>query len=375
MKVTFVCEPVLSALHSVIGAVAKKTTLPVLNNVLVQSDGREWKITGSDLELTLTARVELATEAFAVCLPAKRLLDVLKSFAKDAIVGMSIEENKATIRSGRSRFSFNTIAAEEYPTIQHERLSPVAKLDCNVFASLIEATQHAMAFKDVRYYLNGLLFDFSQFDFVVVGTDGHRLAKHRTALAEPTHSKQLIVPRDSIHAIAKLLGNDESCEISVETSEFTNSKGEQELAIHSIVIDVDRLTLTTKLIDCKFPDYRNVIPKNQPIAIELNRTQLLDTIKRVGLVLDGYNSGIAMEFSENGLRLVARANEEEADESIDIENGSDLVIGMNARYIIDALSALESDTVVLGFTDANSSMRIESSNRDESVHVVMPMRL
>ena len=185
----------------------------------------------------------------------------------------------------------------------------------------------------------------------------------------------MIVPRDSIHAIAKLLGNDESCEISVETSEFTNSKGEQELAIHSIVIDVDRLTLTTKLIDGKFPDYRNVIPKNQPIAIELNRTQLLDTIKRVGLVLDGYNSGIAMEFSENGLRLVARANEEEADESIDIENGSDLVIGINARYIIDALSAVESDTVVLGFTDATSSQRIESSNRDENVHVVMPIRL
>lgn len=375
MKVTFVCDQVLSAVKSVIGAVAQKSTVPILSHVLIVADGSQWKITGSNLELSLIATLDLESEPFSICLPAKKLLDVLKSFAKDAIVGMSIEDNKVTIRSGRSRFSFNTIAAEDYPTIQHERLSPVAKLDCNVFAAMIEATQHAMAFKDIRYYLNGLLFDFSQFDFVVVGTDGHRLAKHRTALAEPTHSKQLIVPRDSIHAIAKLLGNDESCEISVETSEFTNNNGEQELAIHSIVIDVDRLTLTTKLIDGKFPDYQRVIPKQQKFYVELNRQQLLDAIKRVGLVLGSGDDGIAMGFSENSLCLVARANEEEADESIDIENGTELVIGMNAQYVLDALSALESDTVVLGFTDATSAMRIESSNRDESVHVVMPKRL
>lgn len=378
MKVTFVCEPVLSALQSVIVAVSKKSTLPVLSHVLVLSDGKEWKLTGSDLELTLTARIDLATEAFAVCLPAKKLLDVLKSFAKDAIVGMSIEDKKVTIRSGRSRFSFNTLAAEEYPTIRHERLSPVAKLDCNVFAALIEATQHAMAVKDVRYYLNGLLFDFSQFDFVVVGTDGHRLAKHRTELAEPTYSKQLIVPRDSISAIEKLLGSNESCEISVETSEFTNNKGEQELSYHSIVIDTERLTLTTKLIDGKFPDYQRVIPKQQKFYVELNRQQLLDAIKRVGLILDSENVGIAMEFGENSLRLVASANEEEADEIVDtreIKNGSDLIIGMNAQYVLDALSALQSETVVLGLTDANSGMTVESSNHDESVHVVMAMRI
>ena len=375
MKVTFVSEPVLSALQSVIGAVSKKSTLPVLNHVLVQSDGKEWKITGSDLELTLTARIDLATEAFAVCLPAKRLLDVLKSFAKDAIVGMSIDNNKVTIRSGRSRFSFNTIAAENYPSIQHDRLSPVAKLDCNVFAALLEATQHAMALKDVRHYLNGLLFDFSQFNFVVVGTNGHRLSKHCTKLAEPTCSKQLIVPMDSINAIRKLLGDGEFCELSVETSEFTNNKGEQELAFHSIVIDAERLTLTTKLIDGKFPDYERVIPKKQKFYVEVNRQQLLDAIKRVGLMLDVNNVGIAMEFGENSLRLVARANEEEADESIDIQNGTEIVIGMNAQYVLDALSALRSETVVLGLTDANSCMTVESSNRDESVHVIMPMRL
>ena len=107
----------------------------------------------------------------------------------------------------------------------------------------------------------------------------------------------------------------------------------------------------------------------------MNRQQLLDAIKRVGLMLDVNNVGIAMEFGENSLRLVARANEEEADESIDIQNGTEIVIGMNAQYVLDALSALRSETVVLGLTDANSCMTVESSNRDESVHVIMPMRL
>lgn len=373
MKVTFVCESVLSAVQSVIGAVAKKSSLPILSHILIVADGNQWKITGSNLELSLIATLDLESEPFSICLPAKRLLDVLKSFAKDAIVGLGIDDEKATIRSGRSRFTFNTLSALDYPQIATDKIVPIAQIDQEVLSQLIRSTMRAMAQQDVRYYLNGLCFDFNQFNFNVIGTDGHRLSMRGIELSEPVLKKELIIPSETVESLCKLLGNG-SCSLSGTTSSYVNS-GDVVVAMNGIVVELGTLTLISKLIDGRFPDYQRVIPQEHEHHVVLDG-KFADAIRRVSLILDNKtNVGMALEFSKDQLRIVAKDNEDEAEELLDIENDSEVLIGLNASYIEDALSAIENENVLFSFSDGTGSVKLESANQDEGVHIIMPMKL
>lgn len=374
MKVTFVCDQVLSAVKSVIGAVAQKSTVPILSHVLIVADGSQWKITGSNLELSLIATLDLESEPFSICLPAKKLLDVLKSFAKDAIVGLGIDDEKATIRCGRSRFTFNTLSAQDYPQIDTNQLIPITQIDQEVLSTLIRSTIHAMAEKDVRYYLNGLCFDFNQFNFNVVGTDGHRLAMRGIELSEPVLKKELIIPRDTIEELNKLLDQGQ-CSISGTSSSYVNS-GDVVVTMNGIVVELEKLTLISKLIDGRFPDYQRVIPQNYEHRVIFDE-RFDDAIHRTGLILDKKTDvGIALEFSKNQVRVVAKTSEDEAEEFIDIDHDADeVVLGLNASYVEEALGAIRNEKVLFSFSDGQSSVKIESVDHDEGISVIMPMRL
>lgn len=374
MKVTFVCDQVLSAVKSVIGAVAQKSTVPILSHVLIVADGSQWKITGSNLELSLIATLDLESEPFSICLPAKKLLDVLKSFAKDAIVGLGIDDEKATIRCGRSRFTFNTLSAQDYPQIDTNQLIPITQIDQEVLSTLIRSTIHAMAEKDVRYYLNGLCFDFNQFNFNVVGTDGHRLAMRGIELSEPVLKKELIIPRDTIEELNKLLDQGQ-CSISGTSSSYVNS-GDVVVTMNGIVVELEKLTLISRLIDGRFPDYQRVIPQNYKHRVIFDE-RFDDAIHRTGLILDKKTDvGIALEFSKNQVRVVAKTSEDEAEEFIDIDHDADeVVLGLNASYVEEALGAIRNEKVLFSFSDGQSTVKIESVDHDEGISVIMPMRL
>lgn len=373
MKVTFVCDQVLSAVKSVIGAVAQKSSIPILSHVLIVADGTQWKITGSNLELSLIATIDLESEPFSICLPAKKLLDVLKSFAKDAIIGLGIDDEKATIRCGRSRFVFNTLSALDYPQIDTNQLIPITRIDQGVLSTLIRSTIHAMAEKDVRYYLNGLCFDFDQFNFNVIGTDGHRLSIRGIELAEPVLKKELILPRGTIEELNKLLDQGQ-CSLSGTSSVYLNS-GDVVATMNGIVIELDKLTLISKLIDGRFPDYRRVIPQEQEHHVIFDG-KFADAIHRVSLILDNKTDvGMVLEFGKDQLRIVTKTNDDEAEELLDIENESEVRIGLNASYVKDALSTIENENVLFSFSDCAVGVKIESANHDEGISVIMPMRL
>lgn len=374
MKVTFVCDQVLSAVKSVIGAVAQKSSIPILSHILIVSDGSQWKITGSNLELSLIATLDLESEPFSICLPAKKLLDVLKSFSKDAIVGLGIEDEKATIRCGRSRFTFNTLSAQDYPQIDTNQLIQITQIDQGVLSTLIRSTMHAMAENDVRYYLNGLCFDFNQFNFNVVGTDGHRLAMRGIELSEPVLKKELIIPRNTVAELHKLLDQGQ-CSISGTSSSYVNS-GDVVVTMNGIVVELEKLTLISKLVDGRFPDYQRVIPQNYEHRVIFDE-RFSDAIHRAGLILDKKTDvGIALEFSKNQVRVVAKTLEDEAEEFIDIDHDVDeVVLGLNASYVEEALGAIRNEKVLFSFSDGNSSVKIESVDQDECISVIMPMRL
>ena len=207
-------EAILKPLQLVSGVVERRQTLPVLSNVLLSLDPNgELSITGTDLEVELVGRVQVEgnTKPGEITVPARKLLDICKSLSDDAILELTVDDNKMIIKSGRSRFSLATLPAGEFPNTEDEPGTIELVLPQLALKSLLDGTSFAMAQQDVRYYLNGMLFELAADYLRVVATDGHRLAMQTVAMnndvAEPV---QLILPRKGVVELGRLLTGDEA---------------------------------------------------------------------------------------------------------------------------------------------------------------------
>ena len=359
MKIAVEREVLLAPLQVVNGAIEKKG-LPVLTHVLMVGDGQTVTLTGSDLETTLIARASFHHEPFAVTLPAKRFLDVLSAFPKGAMVGVQVEDQKATIKSGRSRFQVVPLPAEDYPSFESIPFESEQIISQSVLKAMIDRTEHAMAKQDVRYYLNGLLFEFQPKAFTVVATDGHRLAVQQQSVSCDT-DRPVIIPSKAVVELKRLLQDTGDCTISIGQNH--------------VKVDLNERTFITKLIDGRFPDYQRVIPKTSAFDIRVNRESFLAAVNRVALVMEK-DSGIALSLTENLLTLKAKNNQDEAEEQIEIEylNGP-FEIGLNYRYLQDVCRAMDCETIKLSFTEPGNSVLVEGVESDEGTFVIMPMRL
>lgn len=365
MKLAIGRNELLKAVQSVIGAVASgKTSLQVLTFLHVQSDGAEIIFTATDLETTLMTRLDHVSEPFTTLLPAKRLYEVLRAFPDGSVVGLEEKDGKTTIKCGRSRFVLGTLDPMDFPILPDVTPNHTLTIDQALLRSLLDRSDYAAAVKDVRYYLNGVLLEMSD-GFTTVSTDGHRLAKAHADIRVPTdreHPVQVIIPADALTELKKLLNDDDECELSFTQNQFR--------------VDFENSTFITKLIDGKFPDYHRVIPSDSPIRIPVKRTDFIDALNRVRLVIEDKSAGIELVFLENTLTLKARNGEENAEEVLDIEySGNEFHIGFNHKYLLEALRVMQSENVLLKFTDAQSSVRIDGIENDDGEHVIMTMRL
>lgn len=364
MKLAVEREILLAPLQAVNGAIEKKG-LPVLTHVLMVGDGETVTFTGSDLETTLIAKASFPHEPFAVTLPAKRLVDVLSAFPKGVMVGLQVEEQKATIKAGRSRFQLVPLPAEDYPSFDTLTFEDEFMLPQSVLKAMIATTEHAMAKQDVRYYLNGLMWEFRSDTFSMVATDGHRLAAQHQVMdlcdMMGEMNRQVIIPSKAITELKRLLQDTGDCTI--------------QLSKNHVKVTLNERTFITKLIEGKFPDYQRVIPAKSEFDIRVSRETLLSAVSRVALVVEK-NSGIACAFSENLLTLKARNNQDEAEEQIEIEHPyGAFEIGFNYAYLQDTLRAMDCETVKLSFQDTTSSIKVTGIESDEGIFVIMPMRL
>jgi len=356
----------LSAVQSVFGAVARKSSLPVLQFLHIKGDGQQITVTATDLETTLISRFENHDLPFESLLPAKRLLDVLRAFPDDAVVGLEDKDSKATVKCGRSRFSLVTGDPAEFPVFPESEFYHQFFMPMNLLKSLMDYVDYATAQQDVRYYLNGVLMELShEGHFNLVATDGHRLAKVST-----THStnyggevtKQVIIPKSSMMELKKLLKGEEDCELC--------------FAKNHVRVNLPHSTFITKLIDGQFPDYNRVIPRQRKTEATFHREQLLSAIGRIALIKDDKTSGIELNFGDNLFTVRSRnSSQEEGEEQIDIEYVGSLVFGMNASYLMDVLRAIQSEKVMLRMNDNVDPLLIEGVETDQGLHVVMGMRL
>ncbi len=368
MKFVISREALLKPLNLVAGVVERRQTLAILANVQLILEGQELSLTGTDLEVELIGRVPLTTPPDSegeITVPARKLVDICKSLPDGSDIEFTLDENRLILRSGRSRFTLSTLPAADFPSVDQGDDAQSFSVKQGDVKRLIEKTSFAMAQQDVRYYLNGMLWEVSSNQLRMVATDGHRLAMCTLATdISVAKDCQVIVPRKGVNELARLLIDEsESAEILIGSN-------------HIRVVTAG-FTFTSKLIDGKFPDYDRVLPRGSTKEVMGSRDALKQAFARTSILSNEKYRGIRLHLTNGELKIQANNPEqEEAEEVVAVDyQGSDLEIGFNVSYLVDVLSVIGGENVKLSLADANSSALLEEPDSSESAYVVMPMRL
>jgi len=370
MKVSINREILLNPLQAICSVIERRQTLPILSNILIKFETDKLTLTGTDLEVEMITQIPLSgdnstSDTGVITLPARKFLDIVKALPDNAVINMTISENRAEIRSGRSRFVLSTLAADEFPSLESLKDPFTCHVKQGQLKYLLDKTQFSMAQQDVRYYLNGLLLEFGNDNLRAVATDGHRLALcDINADIAVSEVLQVIIPRKGVTELNRLLNsNDDDIEIQVSKNH--------------IKATLPNFTFTSKLIDGKFPDYEKVIPKNLDISININRGDLHSALQRASVLSNEKYRGMRLTLADNLLKAtVHNPEQEEAEEEMEITyGGAALDIGFNVSYFLDALNAIDNDMVNMNLLDSNSSCLLQTSADSDCKYVIMPMRL
>ncbi|ARU64148.1 DNA polymerase III subunit beta [Histophilus somni] len=359
-------EHLLKPLQQVCGVLSSRPNFPILNNVLLQIEGNVLRITGTDLEVELSTQAQLiqASQDGSYTIPAKKFLDICRSFPDEAEITVTFEEERALVRSGRSKFNLTALPADEYPNLADWQSEVDFYLPQSTLRRLIEATQFSMANQDARYFLNGMKFETEGNLLRTVATDGHRLAVCTIPLEQDLHTHAVILPRKGILELMRLLENSEHA-------------AHVQIGTNNLRIDLGSIIFTSKLIDGRFPDYRRVLPRNATHIMEGNWELLKQAFARMAILSSDKVKTVRLQLTSNQLKITATNPEQEvAEEILDVVyNGADMEVGFNVSYILDVLNALKCQQVRLCFTDASSSCLLEDADDESAEYVVMPMRL
>jgi DNA polymerase-3 subunit beta len=365
MKLTAEREKLLTPLQAVIGVVERRQTMPVLANVLLGVSEGKLSITATDLEVELVASTEVQIQdAGDITVPGRKFLDILRALPDKVSVSVALEGEKVVIKAGRSRFSLSTLPAAEFPVIEDINAQQTVQIPRKDLLRLLEKTHFSMAQQDVRYYLNGMLFEIDGLVLRTVATDGHRLALCEGALGvKAKSSQQVIVPRKGVLELQRILSEEGTASVAIGTNHVRAQIGD--------------VRFTSKLIDGRFPEYSRVIPAAPAAAIKADRDVLRQALQRTAILSNEKYRGIRINVKRNTVTVQAHNPEqEEAEEEIEVNyEGDDLEVGFNVNYLLDALGAIDGQEVEIGLTDSNSSCLIRSPGDSGARYVVMPMRL
>ena len=367
MKFAVSRDALLKPLNLVAGVVERRQTLPILSNVLLVLDGQRLSLTGTDLEVELVGRVSLEAggEDGEITVPARKLVDICRSLPEGSDIQVSAEDGKVLVRSGRSRFSLATLPARDFPGVEDSIGTHKISLQQGQLRRLIEKTAFAMAQQDVRYYLNGMLWEIRSGQLRVVATDGHRLAMCGMTGEFPVEDvKQVILPRKGVMELSRLLQDDEA-EVAVV------------IGNNHIRATTPAFTFTSKLVDGKFPDYERVLPRAPDKTVVGSREALRQAFTRTAILSNEKYRGVRLSLQDGALQIVAsNPEQEEAEEVVSVEyEGDALEIGFNVSYLLDVLGVLGTEKVKLSLSDPNSSALLQEPDNGDALYVVMPMRL
>jgi DNA polymerase-3 subunit beta len=359
-------DQLLFPLQSVCGIVEKRHTLPILSNVLMETDGEKLTLLATDIEIQITTQTPTSgIEKVAMTVGARKLQDILRSLPETAEVSLTLDEKRLQLKAGKSRFNLQTLPAEDFPRMtsvggQASKLLITQKQ----MKRLLALVQYAMAQQDIRYYLNGLLMIAKGNELRMVATDGHRLAYAAETLSETPTPIEVILPRKTVLELSRqLTDTDEPLEISLTPTQARFNFG--------------TIELVSKLIDGKFPDYERVIPQHHTKLIKLSRGALLHSLLRAAILTNEKFRGVRLVLAAGSLKIISsNAEQEEAQEEIEIDYQQEpLDVGFNVTYLLDVLNNVNNETIELHLADSNSSALFVLPGNNTFKYVVMPMRI
>jgi DNA polymerase III subunit beta len=360
-------DKLLAILQSVSGIVERRHTLPILANVLIRKTGDQLQLTTSDLEIQIRTSADLGGDSgnYSTTVGARKLIDILRTMPGDQTVSLESSANKLVMKGGKSRFTLQTLPAEDFPLVQEApSFGPTFSVPQKTFKNLLSQVSFAMAVHDIRYYLNGILFVAEGNKLSIVATDGHRLAFSSAQLDVEVPKQEVILPRKTVLELQRLLSGDEG-DIQLQ---FANNQAK---------FAFGGMEFVTKLVEGKFPDYNRVIPKNHKNIVTVGRAALLATLQRTAILTSEKFKGVRLNIEPGTLRVASNnAEQEEAVDELDIDYGGDAIeIGFNVTYLIDALANQEQEMVRIELSDSNSSALFTIPDNASFKYVVMPMRI
>ena len=372
MKVTIERAALLRALAHVHRVVERRTTIPILANVLLEAQDGALLLKATDLDLEITEKVAAEVgRAGATTLPAHTLYDIVRKLPEGAQVSLEAtgDTGQLQLRSGRSRFSLQSLPESDFPDVTAGEFSHKFALAPADLRRLIEKTQFAISTEETRYYLNGIYVHVADVEgramLRAVATDGHRLA--RLELPAPAGSAGMpgvILPKKAVAEIQRLI-EDAQGDVMIE------------LSVNKMRFTFGETVLTTKLIDGTFPDYGRVIPAGNDKRLTVEREAFAKAVDRVSTISSERGRAVKLAISEGKLTLsVTNPDQGSAVEELEADyDGPPLDIGFNARYLLDITQQLDSDTALFRLADPGSPTLVQDRDGANALYVLMPMRV
>ena len=361
----------LKSLGHAIGIIEKKTTLPILSNILIEAKNSKIRITATDLDIIYfeeTTPQEVKKEG-STTTSANILYDILRKLQSNSKVELSLQgSNKLNLISGNSKFNLLCIPPDNFPLSGEDINQKNFEVSPKKLLKLLNKTKISISNDETRHYLNGIYIHKTTLEnkpfLCAVATDSHRLSSSSLEIDSETHIESIILPKKTIFQLISLL------EQSNSSVKISNNKSK-------IKFEMDIGVLISKVIDGRFPDYTKVIPKNNEKILEIKLNDFKNSIERVTSVSLDRKEGLKMQISKETVQLsVNSPNSGEGIENINAKFSSDnLNISFNSRYLIDIISQIDNESIIINLKDPGSPVLIRDFSDKNSFHVVMPMKI
>ena len=371
MEFTIDRDTFLKSLGHAHGIIEKKTTLPILSNILIEAKDSKIKITATDLDIIYFEEMlpkEVKKEG-STTTSASVLYDILRKLQPSANVELTLlNSNRLKLVSGNSKFNLLCLSSDNFPLSEEDVGEKKFEVSPQKLLKLLNKAKISISNDETRHYLNGIYLHKTKLvnkSFLCgVSTDSHRLSSSSLEIDSNTHIESIILPKKTIFQLISLL------EKSNKPIKISNNKSK-------IKFEMDTGILTSKVIDGRFPDYNKVIPKDNDKILKIKLNEFKNSIERVTTVSSDHKEGLKMSISKDSVQLsVNNPNSGEGVENINAKfNSSDLSISFNSRYLMDIISHIENELIVINLKDPGSPVLIRDFSDKNSFHVVMPMKI
>jgi len=365
MEIKTTKDTLMEGIQIVQNAISPKSSLPILNNVLLEVEGNNLKLTATDLDIGICATIPITTQqAGATTIPARKFFDIIKALPDGSDVDLSMKKNNfVIIKSGKALFKIIGLPQEEFPQLPAFKDKDSITIKQSILREMLNLTDFAISKDDTRFVLNGVLLSVKGDQISVVATDGRRLALVKKRLSKKTLvDRDAIIPTKTVQEVKRML-QDEG-EVQIKFSD------------NQVLFSFENSFVLSRLIEGEYPNYRNVIPERSPKEVQIPREEFLSAARRASIFTDQDSMAIKLNIKKKKMTISKNTPYlGEAKEEIDVEykGGPDVEIGFNPRYLIDVLKNLSDEKIVFEVNDSNKPGVVRHG--EEYTYVVLPMQL